>query len=188
MESSKVAFVGPCAVGKTSIINRLVTDSFNPRPDNTAGANFLLYEAHTTSGTITLRIWDTAGQEKYKSLSPMYARRAAGLVVVFDASDSSTFKEARQWWETCREGAGGLQRVWFVANKIDLDHGSLSDEREFAAASDAGFHVTSAKTGQGIMELFQEIAEQLQERDGEAQKAMIERREGANRGKAECCS
>jgi small GTP-binding protein len=157
----KVAFIGPCGSGKTSIIHRFHDGSFTTRSDSTIGASFITHDMLTPCGNISLNIWDTAGQERYKSLAPMYCRGSAVLVVVYDVNSVDSFEESKKWCNEFRT-VDVPQDVYYVGNKIDLpgkvDEGSA---RDFVASINARFHRTSAQSGEGIQTLFDTIAEGL---------------------------
>jgi small GTP-binding protein len=157
--ASKIAFLGPCSSGKTSIINRFHEGEFCINADPTVGANFVTKDMTTSYGDVSLHIWDTAGQERYRSLVPMYCRNALALVVVFDISSPTSFEESKEWCFRYRSPDVERQAMYFVGNKIDLEPGiSEADAAEFALSVGADFFMTSAKTGQGIMALFQAVA------------------------------
>jgi Ras-related protein Rab-5C len=160
----KIAFIGPPDTGKTSIINRLHENQFLQGFGPTVGASFLSHDVETAHGTVALNIWDTAGQERYKSLIPMYSRNAVVLIVVYDVSAYNTFEDSKVWCERFRAKDGDeTQDVYYVGNKIDLlhDKGHVETARNYADSIGAEYWNTSAKTGEGIPELFCQIAENL---------------------------
>jgi Ras-related protein Rab-5C len=161
----KVAFIGPCSSGKTSIINRLHSGTFSARSDPTVGAGFITHEMSSRSGQVILHIWDTAGQERYRSVIPMYCRGAAALVLVFDLASSDSFRECGDWLgRFVQIDTRETKILCLVANKTDLEPAtSLDDVKEFAATIHAEFFATSAKTGEQIDILFQTIADAVAE-------------------------
>jgi small GTP-binding protein len=158
----KVAFLGPCGSGKTCIITRFHEGGFSPRTAPTIGASFVTHTMHTAHGSIELNIWDTAGQETYRSIVPLYCRNSQALVIVYDISLNESFIESKIWCEKYRS-TEDQQRVYYVANKVDLsfDPGVDKAAREFAESVGAAYFQTSAQTGEGIQALFQTIADQL---------------------------
>jgi small GTP-binding protein len=157
----KVAFIGPCGAGKTSIITRFRENVFSPHTEPTIGASFFCHGVNTEHGTIPLNIWDTAGQERYKNLVPMYCRNAAALVVVYDISSASSFEESKFWCDSYRSPPEAAhQEIYFVANKIDLGAPAVDEltAREYAESVPGHYFLTSATTGQGIEALFQDVA------------------------------
>jgi Ras-related protein Rab-5C len=187
----KIAFIGPCGSGKTSIINRFHEKEFSQRADPTVGASFVTHDVATPQGVISLNIWDTAGQERYKSLVPMYCRSAVALIVVYDVTGKESFEESKQWCEKFRTPDGpGAQGVYYVGNKTDLqyDEADLDGARDYAASVGAAFFETSAKTGEGIDALFQAIAANLaakRRHESTVELTRLEKR--APEGHGPCC-
>jgi small GTP-binding protein len=174
----KIAFLGPCSGGKTSIIHRFHEGEFCINADPTVGANFATQDITTNYGEVSLHIWDTAGQERYKSLVPMYCRNALALIVVFDISSRDSYEESKEWCFRCRSPDIERQDIYFVANKIDLSPGiAEEDAAEFAQSVGAEFFMTSAKTGQGIITLFQAVATGLATKMTSASEALTEKKE-----------
>ena len=96
----KVVLVGETGVGKTSIISKLIYDKFCPSLDPTPGANF------STKGitieefqkTIKFEIWDTAGQEQYRSLAKVFYKNSPICILVYDITRRETFEELKNYW------------------------------------------------------------------------------------------
>jgi small GTP-binding protein len=153
----KIVFVGATHVGKTSIINRFMTGGFAAHTSPTAQGAF--YEkAHYYRGEkFVLEIWDTAGQEQYHALSPMYYRNAQVGIVVFDLTDKETFRQCQQWVSELRQALGDVSII-IAANKCDLaSQRSIwtATFEEFADSVRAEAFETSAKTGANIEALFE---------------------------------
>jgi small GTP-binding protein len=160
----RVVTLGESSVGKSSLINRLVNKEFNPGEQATIGATFLLHSEEVENSRIEMQIWDTAGQEKYKSLSPIYCRGAAAAVVTFDVTNHDSFEKLEQWTNLVTEVSGTDTAVFIAANKCDLaSRIEVSDEQmnRWAAARNFRLVKTSAKTGDGVAELFQQVAEAI---------------------------
>ena len=86
--NAKVVLIGEAGVGKTCITNRFVSNSFSPEQPATVSGSFMKKLINKT----TLLLWDTAGQEKFRSLAPLYYQNAFAIVVVFDLTDASSFE------------------------------------------------------------------------------------------------
>ena len=154
----KVVLIGPSLAGKTSIIHRFIKRAFYEQAP-TIGSAFYSREMQTDNGPICLQIWDTAGMERYKSLIPKYSKGASAAVVVFDITDELSFGQSKDLLLDAQANSSGKIECFFVANKIDLPAVvDVTDAREFADSKGAVFMETSAKSGQNIEELFQQIA------------------------------
>ena len=161
----RVVTIGDASVGKTSLTSRLVDKTFNQFEPSTVGAN---YQTHTVSANgefIVLQIWDTAGQEKFKSLSPIYFRNALAAVVVFSLVNRRSFEKLNDWIKSFKDVAGEQALVYIAANKKDLVEDyeiSIEEAKEWAESQGFKFFATSAKTGENVNELFTELAIDLQ--------------------------
>jgi Ras-related protein Rab-5C len=154
----KLVLLGEGQVGKTSIVTQLVSRTFRPAMSATIGIAFQPYTLATPQGSVTIHIWDTAGQEQYRALTPMYYRSADVALLVYDVTTVESFDAMEKWLEDLKEKAPTLVNIIIVGNKIDLiDQRTISEElgKGFAQKHSVKLHMeVSAKTGQGIVELF----------------------------------
>jgi GTPase SAR1 family protein len=100
-----VVAIGDASVGKTSIVDRLMQDFFNPPESPTVGANWQPFLHDVGSDRVELQPY-TAGQEAFRSLEPLYHRNATGAVAVYDVTRRSTFQSLDTWISSVREVAG----------------------------------------------------------------------------------
>jgi len=162
----KVVLLGNSGAGKSSIAHRFVYDKFNHYPESTIGASFFtrFMKKKDSTSTIKYHIWDTAGQEKYHALAPMYYRGAAAAVLVYDIVSIVSFEALKSWLQRLREfGPMGLALI-IVGNKCDLDDKrQISKETAEAFAKQEGclYLETSARDDTNVELVFQEIARLL---------------------------
>lgn len=157
---NKIIFVGDPHVGKTDIVKRFFTHSFNENYKETIGCDISSYSYTIDHETIELSFWDTTGQEKYRSLAPMYYRNSKVAVVVFDFSWLESFKSVPTWIEKINEICE-CNKIIIAGNKYDLKDKfqvSLEDANNFADRNGYDFLSVSAKTGENIFELLDSIA------------------------------
>ncbi|KAH0795306.1 small GTP-binding protein [Histomonas meleagridis] len=160
-EKCKIVFLGETTTGKTSIICRYVNGRFNDNTSSTIGASFLNYRIDNAYNgqPIDLAIWDTAGQEAYRGLAPMYYRNTAVAVIVFDITQRDTFDQIHDWINEVR-ATDPKMLIVLVGNKIDLEENRKvkTEEGEQTAQSiGASYCETSAKSGAGLNMLFDTI-------------------------------
>jgi small GTP-binding protein len=153
----KLVLVGNTGVGKTSIVKTAISGTFTSDPTSTLAASYSTKSFQLDSRTIRLQIWDTAGQEKYRGMAPMYYHNAQIAMVVYSVIDRATFDAVDFWMKSLRENAVPGLIVFIVANKIDIAGEravSGAEGTEHAARYNAEFMEVSAKTGYGIGDLF----------------------------------
>lgn len=163
MRSLKVVLVGDTKVGKSCVLSRFVQGTFDRNMPATIGAAFLTKVVTTSNGPVRLQLWDTAGQEKFRSLAPMYYRSSAVAVMVYDITSKDTLQSLEEWSSEIADKAPHNIKFVVIGNKCDLsEKREVSTEAGKSMAEQLGatlFHETSAKTGEGINEIFSKIAE-----------------------------
>lgn len=166
--SRKLVLLGESAVGKSSLVLQFVKGQFDDYRESTIGAAFLTQTVPVSSGNfIKFEIWDTAGQERYKSLAPMYYRSAHAAVVVYDITSAPSLVKARSWIAELQRQADPGIVVMLVGNKLDLAEAggqrqvSTEEAQKFADEEGLMFMEVSAKTAQGVKEVFDKIAERM---------------------------
>jgi small GTP-binding protein len=161
----KVVFLGDSNTGKTSIIFKYLKLAQQPFP--TIAASTYPITVSIRDNTINLSCWDTAGQESYRCLVPMYARDAEVAILVFDQSNAESFKALEKWLEYIQNDCG-IKHIIVVSNKNDLDSVVPLDEAfEFCSDRKLPLVATSATTGSNISFLFIKIADMIYESIGE---------------------
>ena len=161
-EDFKTVLVGESNVGKTCIISQFVLNKFDSesQPSNTAQFNSKEIKlADNTS--ITLQIWDIAGQTKYRAVSKIFTKDAKALILIYDVTNENSFKELKDFWHANNKNYGA--KFFVVANKCDLEDKKVKDEegKAFAESIGADFFSISAKNNIGLSQLFERIGEVL---------------------------
>lgn len=160
----RVVTIGDTSVGKTSIITRLIQGRFNENEKTTIGAMFLLHQEKVEGATLEMQIWDTAGQEKFKSLGPIYYRGAVAAIVVFDWTCETSFTNIGEWVKAFLESCGTDASIILIGNKSDLESEyqvELEEAQRYARENGYLLFSTSAATGSGIHEAFAGIAKEI---------------------------
>jgi Ras-related protein Rab-21 len=163
----KVVLLGEGCVGKTSLMLRYINDQFNDKHLSTIQAAFMKKKLRIGSSSVELAIWDTAGQEKYHALSPIYYRGSNGAFLVYDITDTDSFARIKNWVRELRSALGNECVLCIVGNKSDLEknrHVPLREAEEYAASVNAEHFSTSAKLNQGLNELFLDISQKMIEK------------------------
>jgi small GTP-binding protein len=164
----KVVLLGDTAVGKSSLVLRFVTNCFERYSESTIGASFMSKVIVLDGHAVKLQIWDTAGQEKYRSLAPMYYRNAAAAIVVYDITQAQSFVTLKNWVKELQTLGPEKVVIAICGNKLDQeDRREVSrDEAEAFAKEVGALHIeTSAKTAANVNKLFESLARAVPARE-----------------------
>lgn len=160
-ETCKVVIVGESGVGKTSIIRQFLNQTFVVNSPFTVGANYSSAIVNINGQKKKFTIWDTAGQEKYRSLIKMFYKDASAAILVYDITDTGSFIEIQKYWyKELSDNCPNNIIFAIAANKSDLYEQEAVDEieaRKYAKEAGAIFAKTSALDASGIDNLFIEI-------------------------------
>jgi Ras-related protein Rab-22 len=136
--------------------------------DTTIGASFMTKTIKVDEQTFKFQIWDTAGQEKYRALAPMYYRGAAAAIVVFDITRESSYQTLRMWINELKKHGPQNMVLAIAGNKNDLEdmrEVQSKTAQEYADTQNAIFIETSAKSAINVSALFVEISKRLALKD-----------------------
>ncbi|EAS00697.1 small guanosine triphosphatase family Ras family protein (macronuclear) [Tetrahymena thermophila SB210] len=164
----KVVILGDAGVGKTSILNRFSNKGFDENSQTTLGASFIPKVLTRGDKTYKFQIWDTAGQEKYRSLAPLYYRDTHAALIVYDITNRASFDVLKKWVQELREHGPANITIAVVGNKVDLidrEDVKYDEAKQYANELNAIFQYTSAKENQNIESLFIQIAEKEEQKD-----------------------
>ena len=166
-KSVKVVLLGESGVGKTSIISQYTTKKFNPRCATSVSAQFIskIIKFPEYECSLKFDIWDTVGQEKYRSLTKIFYRDAKVIILVYDITKEFSFNALKDYWydEICIS-TEGTPLFAVAANKSDLyadQKVNNKDGQEFAEKINAIFQTTSAMSDTGINTLFENIGKKI---------------------------
>lgn len=164
IEVCKVVLLGESGVGKTSIIAQYINNEFTSNKQSTIGASYST-KSITLSDIqreVKFEIWDTAGQEKYKALTPMFYKDASAAVFVYDITREDSFNALKNYWIDQVQKNGPTDMVFSItANKSDLYEEEKVEQKkgiELAESINGIFKLTSAKNKVGIHSMFTELA------------------------------
>jgi small GTP-binding protein len=161
----KFILIGDSTVGKTCILTRFVDGWFKAESDPTIGVEFGSKVLKCKSGlTVRLQVWDTAGQESFRSITRSYYRGAIGALLVYDITNSSTFENLPTWLKDSLDATNQNIGLVLVGNKADLESERQVNKevaKNFAKENNLLFLETSAKTGTNIEKIFQILSEKI---------------------------
>ena len=161
----KIIPLGEPATGKSSIISRFNDDSFPERIVPTIGSVEFRKNITLSGKKFTLRIVDTAGQERFHSITPSFIRDADGVLLIFDVTDRKSFKNGIPRMKKLLDSyLDDSASIFLVGNKVDAEDKrevTRKQAEELAANLGVRYFETSAKTGQNIQKVFEELAKEI---------------------------
>jgi len=191
----KVVLLGDAAVGKSSIILRFVNDTFTESYGVTIGGAFMAKLLIHNGISTRFKIWDTAGEERFRSLASMYYKDAQVAILVYDITKKESLKNLSYWITELKNNGPPNIMLAVVGNKIDLiesEEVTLEEASNFAKETGSLFKMTSAKEGKGVHDLFERIAEDLEKKNspsggGNAGSRKLKSEENTQKESKGCC-
>mmetsp|Transcript_32982 Transcript_32982/g.82912 ORF Transcript_32982/g.82912 Transcript_32982/m.82912 type:complete len:202 (-) Transcript_32982:321-926(-) len=162
----KYIIVGDTAVGKSCLLLQFTDKRFTPVHDLTIGVEFGSRTITIGENQVKLQIWDTAGQEKFRSITRSYYRGAAGALLLYDITRRETFEHLTIWLEDCRRYSNQNIVIMMIGNKSDMEDKrqvSTQEGQEFANKHGLAFMETSARTAENVDAAFIQTAEKIYE-------------------------
>lgn len=159
----KCVFLGEGRVGKTSVGLKWTEGTFDSQRRSTVQAGLYTKSVMTSKGMIDVNLWDTAGQEEFHAVTPIYYKGSHAAILVYSVTDERSFERMVQWHKELSQNVGDIKMV-VVANKIDLVRDRVipsSRGVQYAESIGCSHFEVSAKTGEGIDMLFQYLTEEL---------------------------
>ena len=153
----KIIVIGNSGVGKSCITLKATQDIFKEDFTSTIGFQFFSFHVKINEKIFKLQIWDTCGQEIYRSLITNFYRSTALAIICYSVTDRKSFEEIDIWLKQLKMNADPDCKVFLIANKIDLPDRVVSSEEGMKFKKEHGFEgymETSAKTGVNVKELF----------------------------------
>lgn len=153
--------MGSSSVGKTAVVERIITDSFLDTNNPTVGVQYYDIPIDLGNDQVSVQLWDTAGQEKYRALCKTYMRNANGIFLIYDISNIQSFKDLPDWADEISTCCDANTPVLLAGNKIDepmFREISYEEGAGFAKEHGYEFIEVSAKTGENVTEGLMKLA------------------------------
>ena len=166
-KSFKIMLLGDSSVGKTCFLKRYIDDTFQDVYLSTIGFDYKYKFITLEDGKkIKLQIWDTAGQERFRTIGKGYYKGAHGIILIYDVTSQKSFDSIKTWLNEIKSEASNKVCVFLVANKIDIEDRLISreDGEEIAKNNNLEFYESSAKDNINVSEVFQDLAEKINEK------------------------
>lgn len=164
----KIVVIGDGRVGKTSLIQKFTRSSFKEDYTKTIGAHLSNYDYQINEDKIRLQFWDIAGQDKFHFLRPSFFNRSRAGIIVYSLEENKlgveSFKNIHDWYDEIKKYCGDIP-IMIFANKVDLiDENQVNESsiKELVEENNLlGYRITSAKTGNGVTDAFNDLIETL---------------------------
>eukprot|EP00771_Trimastix_marina_P001525 gnl/Trimastix_PCT/2604.p1 GENE.gnl/Trimastix_PCT/2604~~gnl/Trimastix_PCT/2604.p1 ORF type:complete len:202 (-),score=19.28 gnl/Trimastix_PCT/2604:102-707(-) len=157
----KYIIIGDSGCGKSCILNQFLEGRFTADSAHTVGVEFGTRNCIVHGKSVKLQIWDTAGQDRFRSVTRSYYRGSVGALLVYDTTRRQTFNHVTTWLADAREHLSPSCIIMLLGNKVDLaSRREVPYEEGRALAEESGliFLETSAKTGENVEEAFLQSA------------------------------
>ena len=206
--SFKVIVIGDSGVGKSCLTTQAVRNNFEEFYTATVGFEFLTFNMRINNNVLKLQIWDTCGQEVYKSLISNFYRNSSLALILYAINNKDSFQHAETWLNDLKNQANPNVKVFLVGNKSDLENERVISKEEGERFKEEKkldrFFETSAKTGENArsalleaakllykeyLKAKQNLADSGQTEDDNNQKGdkLIKKTDGKTKGKKGCC-
>jgi small GTP-binding protein len=153
----KIIVVGNSGVGKSCLSLRATEDIFKESHQLTLGTEIYNFKVKINDKSMNLQIWDTCGQEKYKSLIKNYYQNSSLAIIVYSVVDQVSFDDVNEWYKQIKLNTSQDCKIFLIANKVDLPERKITTEQGNKTKNDFQFDLfmeTSAKSGFNSKELF----------------------------------
>ena len=188
----KLVLLGDSGVGKSSLLVRFSDNTFTESYMSTIGVDFKIKTIRVENKVIKLQIWDTAGQEKFRTITSSYYRGTHGVILIFDVTDKMSYTNIQKWVnEIDRQSIDNIVKM-LIGNKCDLESKRVVDQAQAKQYSDSlgmTYIECSARSAFNVEEAFNIIATQIlaiKEKPVASKGEVIELSD--NKGKKEGCS
>ena len=151
--SIKLLVLGDLSVGKSSFIYRFIEDKFNADSMTTTGLDLKTKDILIDNKQIRIQLWDTAGQEKFNSITKNLILRVQGIIILFDITNKESFNNLNVWIKTIKEQCGKNFPILIAGNKTDLEENRIVNTEEaniFTNNEKIDYIEISCKTGENI--------------------------------------
>ena len=160
----KYIIIGDAAVGKSNLLLRYAHGQFKPEYQLTIGVEFGAKNIQIRNKIYRIQIWDTAGQENFRSITRAYYKNSVCALVVYDITNRDSFNNVSTWIEDCKNQSPKTIFMVLVGNKSDLQDKrqvNYEEGQELAERFQMLFFETSAKDGNNVEEIFLKSADEI---------------------------
>lgn len=155
----KTCIIGDTAVGKTSILTRIIENNFKEQVNSTVGVDYKYQERKVNGEDVGVELWDTSGQDKYRSVAKNFFRNSDGVIIVFSMSEDTSLTGLEYWMNQIKDNLDSDVPKILLANKCDLTKEFSEEAKKMVEKIRADENIkmfkVSAKTGVNIKEAYE---------------------------------
>ena len=162
----KLLIVGGSGVGKTNFLNMFLNNTFNQNYFSSTGIDLQNKIMNIKNKKVRIQIWDTAGQEKYKSITKNLFLKVMGALVLYDITNEESFTKLKEWVELIKEECGRHIKILIIGNKSDLESQRAIDKEDamkYANEEKVQYIECSSKTGENVEKAIIVLSEKILE-------------------------
>ena len=187
----KILLLGDSEVGKSCFLMRYSENVFIENYITTIGLDYKLKTVKLDTGkTIKVQLWDTAGQDKYRTIAKNYYKGSHGILLLYDITKQSSFDNIREWVRDIKEEVNEKAILFLIGNKIDMeDQRKIPKEKgvELAEEFKIPFFEASAKSGENVDEVFKALYNKICEIYGDLERERGNKKNKKRKIKGRCC-
>ena len=163
----KILLLGDSSVGKTCFLMRYTDNTFQDIHMSTIGLDYKLKNVQLEDGKmVKIQVWDTAGQDRFRSITKNYYKGAHGIILIYDVTENKSFENVKNWMNQIKEEVSNRVTIVLVGNKIDDEENrkiTTEQGESMAKEFDIMFFECSAKTGENIDGIFNNLVKKVVE-------------------------
>ena len=163
----KILLLGDSSVGKTCFLMRYTDNTFQDIHMSTIGLDYKLKNVQLEDGKmVKIQVWDTAGQDRFRSITKNYYKGAHGIILIYDVTENKSFENLKNWMNQIKEEVSNRVTIVLVGNKIDDEENrkiTTEQGESMAKEFDIMFFECSAKTGENIDGIFNNLVKKVVE-------------------------
>ena len=163
----KYIIIGDASVGKSNLLMKFAHNKFTDEYQTTIGVEFGAKNIHINDQIYRIQIWDTAGQENFRSITRAYFKNCVCAMVVYDITCRKSFENIQNWLQDVHDQSPETVLIALIGYKIDLEDKrivSTEEGEEYAIQNGLLFMETSAKSGEGVEEIFKKTAQEIEKK------------------------
>ena len=187
----KILLLGDSEVGKSCFLMRYSDNVFVDNYITTIGLDYKLKYVQLESGEmIKVQLWDTAGQDRYRTIAKNYYKGSHGILLLYDITKLNSFENIREWIKDIREEVYEKAIIFLIGNKIDKNEERVittEQGEKLAKEYDLPFFEASAKSGENVDEIFKALYKKISEVYIDIQKEKGAKLKTGNKKRKKCC-